>query len=130
MKIHCILCSSEILSDLNGEPYLLFKDKTICSNCSIDLIPVIFKGNDRGGIVKYIFKSCLSDSKKHRSSLSKKLFNKLLIQYNFKCLFCGSKKSLSIDHIQPVSKGGSNEYSNLQILCKSCNSRKGNKWTS
>jgi 5-methylcytosine-specific restriction endonuclease McrA len=35
---------------------------------------------------------------------------------------------LEIDHIVPVSKGGTNDASNLQLLCQSCNRGKGNKY--
>lgn len=45
----------------------------------------------------------------------------------FKCLHCGTKKRLTIDHIIPVALGGPNERSNYQTLCHSCNSRKGIK---
>lgn len=43
-----------------------------------------------------------------------------------KCLACG-KKEVTVDHIVPVSKGGSNKLSNLQPLCFSCNASKGAK---
>jgi 5-methylcytosine-specific restriction endonuclease McrA len=53
----------------------------------------------------------------------------LLFKYKFKCVKCGEKEEskLTIDHIHPYSKGGPDDYSNLQILCKSCNSKKGTK---
>lgn len=41
-----------------------------------------------------------------------------------KCLKCGKKTNLQIDHINPISKGGENKLSNLQTLCNSCNSIK------
>jgi len=43
------------------------------------------------------------------------------------CLFCGSKNKLTIDHITPISKGGSNNEENLQCLCWKCNIKKGTK---
>ena len=45
-----------------------------------------------------------------------------------KCLYCGRTLrigSLEIDHKFPVSRGGGNEWSNLQLLCIPCNMRKG-----
>lgn len=44
-----------------------------------------------------------------------------------KCNMCHSLEYLSIDHIIPLSKGGSDDLTNLQILCRSCNSSKGDK---
>ncbi len=41
-----------------------------------------------------------------------------------KCLKCGSEENLTIDHIQPKSKGGSNDDSNKQTLCWACNHEK------
>jgi len=40
-----------------------------------------------------------------------------------KCLRCG-KPEFTKDHVQPLSRGGTDELSNLQPLCRSCNSWK------
>lgn len=42
----------------------------------------------------------------------------------FACIQCGSKWELAADHIHPESKGGATILSNMQTLCKSCNSKK------
>lgn len=45
----------------------------------------------------------------------------------FKCGACTAVKTLQIDHIIPVSRGGDSADDNLQLLCASCNSKKGTK---
>jgi hypothetical protein len=42
-----------------------------------------------------------------------------------KCRTCGATERLTIDHIVPRRRGGTNARDNLQTLCVSCNSRKG-----
>ena len=43
------------------------------------------------------------------------------------CLGCGSKENLTIDHIIPLSFGGTNQDGNLQTLCEDCNRNKQRK---
>lgn len=46
---------------------------------------------------------------------------------SFQCQSCGKtglKTNLNIDHIIPLARGGSNDISNLQTLCQTCNQKK------
>jgi 5-methylcytosine-specific restriction endonuclease McrA len=48
--------------------------------------------------------------------------------YENKCLSCGrADVKLTVDHVVPLSKGGSNMIDNIQPLCGSCNSSKNAK---
>lgn len=42
-----------------------------------------------------------------------------------RCVDCGSRENLELDHIVPLSKGGSNTARNIELRCESCNRRKG-----
>ena len=51
--------------------------------------------------------------------------------YDYRCADCGKHEpdevSLTVDHVIPLSKGGSNSVGNLAPRCRSCNSKKNNK---
>jgi len=53
-------------------------------------------------------------------------------KYNDICQICGKeivyKSRITIDHIQPQSKGGTDEFNNLQPAHEKCNWKKSNKW--
>jgi 5-methylcytosine-specific restriction endonuclease McrA len=43
---------------------------------------------------------------------------------NQNCFYCGSKDSLTIDHVIPIARGGRHSIGNIVIACKPCNSQK------
>lgn len=43
------------------------------------------------------------------------------------CRRCGTTENLTVDHIIPVIAEGPDRLSNFQLLCRSCNSRKGGR---
>ena len=48
--------------------------------------------------------------------------------YGKSCKYCDRKMTLRnmvCDHIVPLTKGGESTVNNLQLICKSCNTRKG-----
>ena len=48
-----------------------------------------------------------------------------LLHSGASCAFCKATDKLTIDHIHPRNAGGTDERSNLQVLCGSCNTSKG-----
>ena len=49
----------------------------------------------------------------------------IMVRDNHECLKCGSDEDLTMDHINPVCKGGNSRKENLQTLCYLCNQEKG-----
>jgi len=68
-------------------------------------------------------------SKKHVKDKSIKIRFIILERDNFRCIYCGKSsiedaKELQIDHIIPVSAGGSSRADNLVTACIACNQMK------
>jgi len=59
-----------------------------------------------------------------RKQVSEILRNTILQRDQFKCVSCGSSENLVLDHIIPFTHGGTTDPSNLQTLCKKCNTDK------
>jgi predicted restriction endonuclease len=50
-------------------------------------------------------------------------------KWNYECAYCGCDENLTLDHITPRSKGGSDRLTNILCACKECNKSKGHqKW--
>jgi 5-methylcytosine-specific restriction endonuclease McrA len=50
-----------------------------------------------------------------------------LAYWGNQCWMCGHEPS-AVDHVKPISKGGPHALANLRPACKSCNSRKKDRW--
>jgi hypothetical protein len=63
------------------------------------------------------------------SEARKKWRQSIKEQWNHQCAYCGSDENLTLDHITPRSKGGSDRVTNVLCACKECNTSKGHqKW--
>lgn len=45
----------------------------------------------------------------------------------YRCVYCGSPKHLTLDHLLPRARGGPNSWKNLVTACQPCNSTKGDR---
>jgi 5-methylcytosine-specific restriction endonuclease McrA len=47
--------------------------------------------------------------------------------WGHRCWMCGSAVE-AMDHVKPIARGGSSWPSNMRPICRSCNSKKGDRW--
>ena len=52
----------------------------------------------------------------------------ILERDNYVCWMCKGTATL-VDHLTPVSQGGTSNPDNLAAACKPCNDRKNNRWS-
>ena len=57
--------------------------------------------------------------------ISKKELAKL---YRSPCFYCGSSNKITVDHVVPISRGGSHGIGNLVSACSFCNGSKSSKF--
>jgi 5-methylcytosine-specific restriction endonuclease McrA len=50
----------------------------------------------------------------------------VLLRDNFTCAYCGTRSTsrMSLDHVQPKSKGGKTNFENIVTCCIPCNNKK------
>lgn len=92
------------------------------------------KWGDEGSI-EIILQPGIYSSSRYRTApnpkryipVKRKVRNEVMEKYEYKCVWCGTQKNLSIDHILPRSRGGKDDIQNLSVACRSCNTRKGSK---
>lgn len=53
--------------------------------------------------------------------------NRIYKRDNYECVYCGSSRNLTLDHVVPKSRGGSNNWTNLVTSCQKCNLKKADK---
>jgi len=68
------------------------------------------------------------DGDKASRRIPRHIQNEVYSRDQGKCIECGSRTELQFDHIIPYSLGGANEPANLQLLCKTCNLQKSNRF--
>lgn len=65
-----------------------------------------------------------------RTPFTKSIRHEVFKRDDYRCVECGATNQdvrLHVDHIIPVSQGGSDELDNLQTLCEDCNLAKSNR---
>jgi hypothetical protein len=98
---------------------------------------MLFRPSMQGSLPLY---ECSSDYLYNMSALTRKEARRLWRQsikeaWGNKCAYCGNPpiddSSLTIDHVRPKSKGGSDKTSNVTPACLCCNHSKGSEdWIS
>lgn len=64
---------------------------------------------------------------RNRLQIPRWIRKKVYARDGHQCVKCGATEPLTLDHIIPWSRGGEDTVENLQTMCQSCNSRKGNR---
>lgn len=57
-------------------------------------------------------------------SFTKEDWLEILEKYDYRCIYCGSKDKITVEHIYPICRGGTNQKDNIAPACWECNLKK------
>lgn len=117
----CVVCGKTFITTQNKDEC---KTHTCSKNCRNQLARI-----DRNKKFKSLKAKNLFDYSVTLGNVYKK-FGGICICCNKKLSFeenCNSNNYPSIDHIIPLSKGGTHTWDNVQLMCRGCNIAKSNK---
>lgn len=66
-------------------------------------------------------------ARRNRPKVKRRVREAVYARDGHQCVKCGSPERLTIDHVIPLSAGGSNTQNNMQTLCETCNWSKGSQ---
>ena len=131
-----------IEDEIKAEEDTVKKIKRLCRIIARHSPPISHWGDGNcGAIINYLeqalIQAGLFNAKDETAQQEKKILREPICGHvrkvvferdTYRCCVCGDYHNLQIDHIKPVSKGGTNDLDNLQTLCQACNSKKSNRY--
>lgn len=104
--IPCVLCGTQTPKKAENHRY--------CPNCRKNVTGYYlarWRSQKRGSDINHTFEE----------------WRELCAHHKFRCAYCGKETRLTRDHAIPLSRGGTDDITNIRPCCQSCNSRKNDK---
>lgn len=122
MNKTCLICRKE--SDSVLQYSFFVPSAKVCGFCAEEIANA-FNMAHSGSWLTWPTNNTEKHTHKRNYNINPKLRKEVYERDLYRCQKCGTHKDLSIDHVHPVILGGTDEISNLQTLCISCNCSKG-----
>ena len=100
-----------------------------------DLKPLLRAANSIANAIENVRRDVLLDltprpvKRPQQRQIAPKLKRRLR-EESPRCIYCGCAArpdEMTVDHVKPKARGGSNDVSNLAVACRSCNQSKGDR---